>query len=121
MKASVTPHPSGAVVIALGGEIDLSSRTELMDIFREAMDLTPRLIVDLADVTFMDSTGLSVLLWGHSLARENGGHQAIVGAPPHVARILEITQLDAVLELFPDDVEDAVLWLQARSPVPAGD
>jgi anti-sigma B factor antagonist len=54
-----------------------------------------RLVIDLTDVTFMDSTGLGVLVRVRNAQLEHGGDVAVVNAIPRVQRVLTITGLDA--------------------------
>ena len=57
-----------------------------------------RVVVDLADVSFMDSSGLGVLIGALRRLRELGGHLALVCGEGPVRRVLAITGLD---RLFP--------------------
>ncbi|WP_223166871.1 STAS domain-containing protein [Nonomuraea sp. SYSU D8015] len=88
-------HHAGATVIALAGEIDLASAPQLQQFIRRVRQ-TPadQLIFDMAEVKFMDSTGLRVLLDAFDVAQRHGGaiHLAALQGPP--ARLMEITRLD---------------------------
>lgn len=67
--------------------------------FREAMaelSTSPRLLVDLAGVPFLDSAGLGALIGGVRRTREAGGDVAVFGARPAVARLLHTTGFDRV-------------------------
>ena len=59
-------------------------------------------VVDLREVTFLDSTGLGVLVAGLKRARENGGDLHLVATGSHILRMLAITRLDSVFAVFPD-------------------
>jgi anti-anti-sigma factor len=59
----------GSVVVDVHGEVDLSSAGSLRQVITDAAALRPRrIVVDLEHVTFIDSTGLSALIGGHSAA-----------------------------------------------------
>jgi anti-sigma B factor antagonist len=94
-------HPrSGAVVLAIHGDADLHSATDL----RLRLDATIQsgasvLVIDLAHCTFIDSMALGVLLDGMKHLRARGGVLRIVGPRPDVRRIFEITLLDRVFPL----------------------
>ncbi len=79
-------------VIAVAGELDIASAPGLcarLDAARAGR--RPRLLVDLTDVDFCDSTGLRALLGAASEVRAHGGRFAIVCPPSgDVARLLEI-------------------------------
>jgi len=57
-------------------------------------------IIDMANVEFIDSSGLSALVVGLKIAREHGCHLVICNLNPTVKLTFEITQLDRVFEIF---------------------
>jgi anti-sigma B factor antagonist len=74
------------------GEIDLATAPELDARLRELHQSGfDRLLLDLRHVTFMDSTGLRLLLNWDAAARQNGLTFQIVPGPPLVQRLFEIT------------------------------
>jgi anti-sigma B factor antagonist len=82
----------GVRVIAVAGELDIATAPQLcarLDASR--ITRRPRLLVDLSDVEFCDSTGLRALLGAASEVRAHGGRFAIVCPPSgDVARLLDI-------------------------------
>ena len=64
-------------------------------------------VVDLQQITFIDSAGLGVLVGAHRRMRERGGRLRIVRPPPLVERAFELTGLDEVLDMR-DDREQAL-------------
>jgi len=107
----------GCLVVEVGGEVDVTSAPTLRDHLLGHIGLgEPCLVVDLSEVEFMDSTGLSALLVAYRQAVELGSSLLIAGAKPAVRRVLEITKLDVLLEHH-DDVADAVAGAAAsRDP-----
>jgi anti-sigma B factor antagonist len=80
-----------ATVIAVSGELDLASSPALQEeLDRVAADST-LLIIDLRELDFMDSTGLSVLVRAHQRAEEQGRRLAMVKGPQQVQRLLSLT------------------------------
>lgn len=68
--------------------------------FREALgDLasTPRLLIDLSSVPFMDSAGLGALIGGIRRARESGGDVAVACSRPTLTRLLHTTGFDRIV------------------------
>jgi anti-sigma B factor antagonist len=61
----------------------------------------PEVIIDLSGLTFMDSSGLAVLVSGLKSAREHGGWLRLAGANDQVASIFKLTLLDRVFEMYP--------------------
>jgi len=66
-----------------------------------------KLIVDLDDVGFLDSTALGVLVGALKRARMDNGEVRIACAQPRVLKVFEITRLDSAFDLF-DTVGEAV-------------
>jgi anti-sigma B factor antagonist len=88
-------------VVALEGEIDLAAAPEAERRIAEAEARKPALlVVDLREVTFMDSSGLRVLLTAHRRAEQAGRGFALVKGGQAVGRLLEVTGLSDRLELL---------------------
>ncbi len=66
-----------------------------------------QLLVDLAGVGFLDSSGLGALVRAMTTSQNEGGQTKLLRAGPQVRRLLEMTKLDSVFELY-DDLETAV-------------
>jgi anti-anti-sigma factor len=58
-------------------------------------------VVDLSDVTFMDSSGINVFVAAHQAASDDQGRLRIAGAQESVLRLLEIVGLDEVIGCHP--------------------
>ena len=81
-----------ATVIAVSGELDLASSPALQEeLDRVAASDSQLLIIDLRELDFMDSTGLSVLVRAHQRAEEQGRQLAMVKGPQQVQRLLSLT------------------------------
>ena len=88
------------VVVALRGEADLFSAPELKQELHSLVDGGAlRIVVDLGQATFLDSTALAVLLGAVKRLRSSGGDLVIVCADRNIRKIFEITHLDRVFEL----------------------
>jgi anti-sigma B factor antagonist len=94
-----TRTESGRVVVRVTGELDLSTAEQLAAELRTALTAPPvRLVVDASALTFVDSTGLSVLLVAERQARADGG-SLVLRHPSHaLLRLLELTGTAAVLK-----------------------
>lgn len=94
-------------VVSVGGEVDLETATQLGDHALDALrEVSPNVVLDLTGVTFMDSTGLKVLLGIHRRAQLAGGSMAIAGATRPVRKVLSLTGLDQTFAVH-DTVDDA--------------
>lgn len=86
-------------VVRLLGELDMSTAPQLQqELLRLASDGARLVTVDLSELAFVDSTGLSVLITGLKQLRQQGGEMALRSPSPGTRRVLEITGLT---EVFP--------------------
>jgi anti-anti-sigma factor len=71
----------------------------------EALEASPHTVVDFTELSFIDSSGLSVLVEAHKRARDRGGVFVVRNPTPMLRRLLDITRLDSllVLETSSDD------------------
>jgi anti-sigma B factor antagonist len=106
VQTSVT-EVSGRSIVVVSGEVDQSSADEFKDALMQAVELSPRVIVDLGDLGFIDSSGLSALVAGFHAARSAGGTLVVANPAGIVRRLLELTNLDTALDVRPS-VEDAL-------------
>jgi anti-sigma B factor antagonist len=90
--------PTGAQVVVLSGELDSSSAASLQERMASIpLRATQRLIFDLADLRFMDSAGIAVLLG----AAEKVSGVSLRDPSPIIRRVLEITGLFDVFTIEP--------------------
>ncbi len=102
-----------ATVVSVGGEIDLGTAGELGDHLVSAMEHSGTdLVLDLANVSFMDSTGLKVLLATRKRAQLVGGQLALAAAGRSVRKVLSVTGLDQTFQIA-DTVDEAVAALRS--------
>ena len=95
-------------VLPLQGEIDLNVSPQIATTFTElAQAKVPRVVVDLTNVTYIDSSGLAVLIVGMQQVKEYGGKFALVGLQHDVRSIFETAQLDQFFSTYPH-VDDAL-------------
>ena len=95
--------PDGTPVVAVAGEIDLFTAPEFKRHVQRALDGdAPRLVVDLTETTFLDSSSLGVLIGAHR--RLTGGGRApliVVVDDRTVVKTLRITGLNALFTVVP--------------------
>lgn len=90
-------NENGWAVLEVQGEVDLYTSSQLRDaILRLTEEAENRIVVDLNNVSFMDSSGLGVLVAGLKRARERGGELALVFGEGSVQKVLGITGLDKI-------------------------
>ena len=100
-------------VVAVGGEIDLFTAPELKSAIGEALESGhTRIVVDLTETTFLDSTALGVLIGAVKRLRSRDGVLTIVNTDPNIAKTFEITGLDQIFTIRPTR-DEAVQALDA--------
>jgi len=97
-----------AAVVAAAGEIDLNASPAFQQALLALLDRRPAaLVVDLAGVSYMDSSGVASLVKVLSRARTAGIRLVLAALTARVRSVLEITRLDTVFEIC-DTVEEAL-------------
>lgn len=83
---------NGAPLLRISGELDLASSPTLEQALEQATASSPSLIIiDLRDLDFMDSTGLSVLIRAHQQAQQGGHRLGIINGSRQIRRLLSLT------------------------------
>src|ERR1051326_2030227 len=104
-------------VVAVRGEIDLFTAPELKQKLTDAIEGgKSRIVVDLTDTTFLDSTALGVLIGAVKRLRSRDGALVIVNVDQNIAKTFEITGLDQIFTIL-STRDDAIAALDdAASP-----
>lgn len=88
--------------VALVGELDIAGAEQARAELEAAWLEGGALLIDLDELTFMDSTGLRVLIEVVAQARLEGRDLQITRGSPQIRRLFEIAGVEAVLPLVPD-------------------
>lgn len=104
MEFSINRRVDGAIgVIEIAGEIDVYSAPKVREAVLDTIaDGRSSIVVDLSACSFLDSTGLGVLVGGLKRVRAHDGSLRLAGAQERVQKVFRITGLDRVLPLHPD-------------------
>jgi anti-sigma B factor antagonist len=94
--------PDAPNVLPLEGEIDLHVSPRISASLGAMIEQKPpRLVVDLSKVSYIDSSGLAVLIEGMQNVEAYGGKFILAGIQDNVKPIFEIARLDQVFIIFP--------------------
>jgi anti-sigma B factor antagonist len=94
--------PEEKNVLSLEGEIDLHVTPRIAASLQAmTQDKPPRIVVDLSRVTYIDSSGLAVLIEGMQNVEDYGGKFALAGLQETVKSIFETARLDQVFLIYP--------------------
>jgi anti-sigma B factor antagonist len=93
----------GTPLLSLRGELDLSTVPKVEQALRQLeTDGTPVVILDLRGLTFLDSSGLRLILDADTRARRDDRRLLVVPGPPEVQRVFQVTLTDARIEFVKD-------------------
>ena len=105
-------------VLEVGGEVDVYTAPRLRDRLVELVDSGARsVVVDLAGVEFLDSTGLGVLVGAMKRLRVANGRFGLVCSKESLLKIFRITALDQVFPIYPT-IEAATQDGDGSGPTP---
>jgi anti-sigma B factor antagonist len=107
---TTTDLGGGVVVVAITGEVDLLAAPVVKQLLADMTEAgASRLVVDLSEAAFIDSTTLGVLVGANKRLRAREGVVVIACGDPKIRAIFEITLLDRVFDIV--DSRDAALSL----------
>ncbi|MEW2352426.1 STAS domain-containing protein [Spirillospora sp. NPDC029432] len=110
----------GLTVVTISGEIDVFTSPRLRELLLEIIDTgAAHLVVDLGEVTFLDSTGLGVLVGIYHRLRARDGSMSFVGVNDRVRRVFHVTQLTKIFVLH-HSLEDAIAAHEAAAAQSGG-
>ena len=108
MKIS-TRRMDKTTVLDISGDIDLAHSTELRRVvlieFRESR--TPRVVLNMAEVRYIDSSGVASLVEGLKASRDVGSRMILFGLSPIVQEVLRLSRLLTIFEIY--DTEEKAL------------
>jgi anti-sigma B factor antagonist len=108
----------GRAVVALRGELDVADAASVAAAVNAVAVRARELIVDLAGLEFIDSSGLAALLLARKQARKAGGDLLLAGPQDQVLRVLAATRLAGVFSVHASVGQAA--GSAGRSPLMAG-
>ena len=97
----ITSLYSGSVSVRLSGELDLVSVPALKERLTTALGISPDLVVDLEEVTFLDAAVIATLLWAQRQALVREGSLVLVQASPWVEKVLSASRATEAIPLLP--------------------
>jgi anti-sigma B factor antagonist len=110
-------HEQGCAIVTIAGEIDISTVNPLRERLFETATSGAPLVVDLEQVSFIDSVGLAVLVGASKHAAAHGGTLQVACAQPKIRQLVRLTQLDRRIPLF-HTLDEALAFRAASSTNP---
>jgi anti-sigma B factor antagonist len=120
MKYSIDKQEKYCLIKLHEEKLDSTIAPNLITLHAEGIK---NVIIELADVKYTDSSGLSALLVGNRIFHEDGGIFVVAAVTDHVMKLIKISQLDGVLNLLPtaEEAIDAVFMNEIENELKASD
>jgi len=104
MKYAVKEYDE-SVVLSLNGEVDLSCSPQAREQILKELKKGKKLLIDLSDVEYIDSSGVASLVEGFQVARIQDQKFALVGVSKAAMQVLQLARLDKVFTII-DSIDD---------------
>lgn len=101
MKCNVI-NKNSFFLIQVSGDVDMATSPNLRKAVLDCLKKQKGVLVDLASVAYIDSSGLASLIEGYQQARTQNLPFGLVKAPEFVSNVLELARLDRVFPLYKD-------------------
>lgn len=93
-------------VLDLSGRFDAHTASNVAAALEKVASAAPaKVVINLGDVNFMDSTALATLVQGMKRCRQAGGDLCLCRLQPQVRIIFELTRLDKAFDIYPSEAE----------------
>jgi anti-sigma B factor antagonist len=108
MSITVRKESGDVVVIAVDGQLIVGNRQELKQKMLDALEAGDRkFLIDFAQASYIDSSGLGVLVTLSKKIREDGGDLRLAGLNEDLKTLFELTKLDTLFAIT-DSVQEAL-------------
>jgi anti-anti-sigma factor len=101
-------------MIALSGDVNRDAEPALFDAWEQARAGDGRVLLDFTDVTFINSTGIAVIVALLARARSEGRPLGVFGLSDHYRHVFEITRLVDFMEIYPNEESARLATAQPR-------
>ena len=106
-----TESKNGLMICRVDGDIDINCSPDLKKIFDKLISQkTPKIVIEMTKVTYVDSSGLATLVGILKNMRSYGGKMRLAGMSPKIKSLFEITKLDKLFEIMASE-EEAITGL----------
>lgn len=107
-----TQEDQGVVIFKLDGEVDLETSPKLRQALLEQVNAEKAVVVGMADVAYIDSSGIASLVEAYQTGRRNKTGFALADISDSAIRVLQLARLDKVFTIH-NTIEEAVADLSA--------
>lgn len=98
----VSTTSDGIRLLTVAGELDHQTSQPLQQALEHRTpDTAPRVVIDMRQLTFMDSSGINTLIAAHRTLTEAGGWLRLAGLTEPVVRVVQLVGIDALIPCHP--------------------
>lgn len=96
-----TEYADGRLILYLKGELDHHSAKHAMKAIEQTMEecLPRQCVLDMSGLTFMDSSGIALILKAHKLAQAQGGRVCVENPTRQVLRVMETSGIERIVPI----------------------
>jgi anti-sigma B factor antagonist len=107
LEIEVRDAPPGITVLKFSGRITMGPESAEIEALVQKLlgENRKKLVFDLTEVGYIDSTGLGILTLCSAIMQARGGALRVAGAQPLPQKLFHVTKLDKILSFFPTVVE----------------
>jgi anti-sigma B factor antagonist len=100
---------AGGVIFDITGDIDLAHSPAMRKVLLVEIKekRTPKVLLNLQSVRYIDSSGIATLVEGLKASRDNGSRMILFGLNPSVREVMELSRLQKIFEIY--DTEERAL------------
>lgn len=101
-------NEAGYSIVSLVGEVDLHFSPKAREEILKTLKNKENILVDLSEVTYIDSSGIASLVEGYQLSKKAGLSFALLSVSNAAMQVLKLARLDSVFPIYNsvDDVKD---------------
>lgn len=90
-------------LIVIGGRLDQTQTDELESVLVQSLEAGQiNLLIDLSDVSYVNSSGLRCLVTSWRQARSRGGNVSLCGLNPRISEVFNVVGFSKVFDIYPD-------------------
>lgn len=111
LNIELKPHRD-VLVVRIGGELDHHTADDVRNRLDEALtkDSYPHVVLNFKDLTFMDSSGLGVILGRYKRINQHGGTMSVCSLPESVQKLFELSGMFKIVSVYDEETAALDSW-----------
>jgi anti-sigma B factor antagonist len=111
MAFKLTTRIAGEVtIIDLSGRLEIGEGSVILRETLQSISASARVLINLAEVSFIDTSGLGELVSAHTRAQNAGTQLKLTGIPSRVDKLFQTTKLDRIFDIYDNEADAIESW-----------